>query len=320
MKDSKQLYKELSKDFETEKYYTFAKRGEGMLQTRENNGKRIFLVNTEKKEAWELVGETGAFSLWNASAVELSSVFGLTELAQRNAMSVKVPYYFGIEDYENGITLVMWTLQPDGRYYADSDGYGMTNDEEINLYAYIDKEGYILVPFQPMDKELKKSYLSMAERIAANRETVPYVCLNPELTIPFEENHNLKHHKDVLFKVFYGMMLKLSAMVAAKEDDREYNGELSVLTAINPGPDKHLDYALYANETGEHTDKYELMGLSLLYENSNEPIGCKTPFGVLSSLEISEIMTNKESIQLLFNDFVESAEMILSGNLPQSEI
>lgn len=76
MKDSKQLYKDLSADFKEEKYYSFADRGEGMFQVRENNGKRLFLVNKEKKEAWELVNAAGTFSLWNASAVEetLSSV------------------------------------------------------------------------------------------------------------------------------------------------------------------------------------------------------------------------------------------------------
>lgn len=51
MKDSKQLYKKLYADFNTENHYSFADRGEGMLQAHENNGKRVFLVNEEKKEA-----------------------------------------------------------------------------------------------------------------------------------------------------------------------------------------------------------------------------------------------------------------------------
>ena len=164
MKDPKQLYNQLSKDFEKERFYNFAERGEGMLQAYEKNGNRIFLVNTEKKEAWEFVGVTRTFSLWNASAVKLPSTFDLPELARRNAMAVKAPYYFGFGEYEKGVTLVVWTLQPDGCYYADEDGYGMTDDDEVNLYAYIDREGHILVPFQPMDDDLKHKYRLQAEK------------------------------------------------------------------------------------------------------------------------------------------------------------
>lgn len=317
MKDSKQLYAELSNDFETEKYFNFAKRGEGMLQGHENNGKRIFLVNTEKKEAWELVGVTGIFSLWNASDVELSSVFDIPCRAQRNAMSVKAPYYFGFEEYGNGVTLAVWTVQPDGCHYADSDGYGMTDDEEVNLYSYIDKEGHIIIPFQPMNEDLKQRYRLQAEKIAANRETLPYVCLNPELTIPFEKNYNLREQKDVLSKIIYGMMLQMSAMAVYTDEDREYDGTFSVLSAINPDTNRHLDYALYAKLVDGYEDKFELTGLTLLYEEGNAPVGCRTPFGEFSSSEISEIMENKESAALLFDDFVESAQLILSGNLPQ---
>lgn len=319
MKDSKQLYKKLSADFKTEKRYSFADRGEGMMLTRENNGKRVFLVNKEKKEAWELVNALGTFSLWNASAVEISSIFEMQGGAQRNAISVKVPYYFDIEDYSNGVTLVAWTLQQDGCNYADSDGYGMTDDEEINIYAYIDKEGHIIVPFQPMDYNLKERYRPMAEMIAANRETLPYVCQSSELTIPFEENYNLKSHEELLFKILYGMMLQMSAMAISTDEDREYDGTFSVLTAINPTPEKHLDYALYAKETEEDSGRYELTGLTLLYEDGKDPVGCRTPFGEFNSLEMSEILENKESVRLLFDDFVESADMILNGKLPQTE-
>ncbi|MBP3854779.1 MAG: hypothetical protein IK990_04070 [Ruminiclostridium sp.] len=37
--------------------------------------------------------------------------------------------------------VIYWTIQPDGRYYADSDGFGGENQDEITLYIYIDDEG-----------------------------------------------------------------------------------------------------------------------------------------------------------------------------------
>lgn len=35
----------------------------------------------------------------------------------------------------------MMQINPDGRYFADEDGYGMTDDEEITLVGYIDRRG-----------------------------------------------------------------------------------------------------------------------------------------------------------------------------------
>lgn len=115
------------------------------------------------------------------------------------------------------------------------------------------------------------------------------------------------------------MMLQMSAMAVATDEDREYDGSFSVLSAINPDPAKHLDYALHAKESGEQSDKFELTGLTMLYVGDNDPVGCRSPYGEFSSLEISEIMENKESIQLLLNDFIEAAEIVLNDNLPKSE-
>ena len=40
-----------------------------------------------------------------------------------------------------------WTVQPDGRYWADEDGYGMTDDNQVTLYALFNKEGRFITLF-----------------------------------------------------------------------------------------------------------------------------------------------------------------------------
>lgn len=40
-----------------------------------------------------------------------------------------------------------WMVQPDGRYWEDEDGYGMTPDNEVVLYALFNKEGRFITPF-----------------------------------------------------------------------------------------------------------------------------------------------------------------------------
>lgn len=53
-------------------------------------------------------------------------------------------YYFSV--FGEGM------MQGRDQYYADSDDFGMTDDDEINVFALIDKKAHILVPSQPMHK------------------------------------------------------------------------------------------------------------------------------------------------------------------------
>lgn len=51
------------------------------------------------------------------------------------------------ERWEDGYRC-LWEIQPDGRYWADEDGYGAENDSEIILYADPDGNGMFLSPFR----------------------------------------------------------------------------------------------------------------------------------------------------------------------------
>lgn len=48
---------------------------------------------------------------------------------------------------ENDLLDFYWTVQPDGRYYADEDGFGMEDDEEIVLVTGMDRQGRFTGPF-----------------------------------------------------------------------------------------------------------------------------------------------------------------------------
>lgn len=60
-------------------------------------------------------------------------------------------------DFSGGITALSWTLYPDGIYFADSDGYGMEDNDEETVYAVIDTDFQIIEPFRPIDDV--KAYL-----------------------------------------------------------------------------------------------------------------------------------------------------------------
>jgi len=63
-------------------------------------------------------------------------------------MDNKTQFRFWIYEYKDGKATVEWTLQPDGRYFADEDGFGWEHFEEVTLYSSIDTNGVFTEPFK----------------------------------------------------------------------------------------------------------------------------------------------------------------------------
>lgn len=55
------------------------------------------------------------------------------------------------DDFKDGYCGFTWTLHPDGRYYADEDGFGAEDDEEVRICVILNANLDIVVPWQPMD-------------------------------------------------------------------------------------------------------------------------------------------------------------------------
>ena len=49
--------------------------------------------------------------------------------------------------FQDGKAEFRWLLQPDGRYFADDDGFGAEDCTEIWLHSYVDERGRFLEPF-----------------------------------------------------------------------------------------------------------------------------------------------------------------------------
>ena len=64
-----------------------------------------------------------------------------------------------IGDYQDGLAYVSWMLYPDGRYFADEDGFGMEDNDEVNISAYIDTQCRVVVKFQDMEDDGKRRRL-----------------------------------------------------------------------------------------------------------------------------------------------------------------
>lgn len=129
-----------------------------------------YLLNHNTRRAYE-------FMNWNAHLVgvedndiDWDTIRDVPEkyidrIKTRNALFPSFIYRF-----KNGVAEVKWQINPDGRYWMDDDGYGMTPDEEYNLYGFINTEGKVVVPFRHISdyKELE-GMRSLAEKMAGNK-------------------------------------------------------------------------------------------------------------------------------------------------------
>ena len=62
-------------------------------------------------------------------------------------LSNRTQFRFWIYTFKDGKATVEWTLQPDGRYFEDEDGFGAEDCIEITLYSSLDTNGAFTEPF-----------------------------------------------------------------------------------------------------------------------------------------------------------------------------
>ena len=74
----------------------------------------------------------------------------LSDEEKITAIAVRLSFQFPsfINSYYGGVARVDWQLRPDGMYYMDEDGFGMTPDQEYNIYGFIDRRGQVLSKFR----------------------------------------------------------------------------------------------------------------------------------------------------------------------------
>jgi len=124
--------------------------------------KQLFIVNTALKQVFTIADAKGKLVGFTKDDIDWDNISQLENTG--DAYRMVTSYYFGIEDYHDGLARVNWMLYPDGRYFADEDGFGMEDNEETNVYAYIDTECRVVVKFQDK-KALEKEKALYIETI-----------------------------------------------------------------------------------------------------------------------------------------------------------
>ena len=124
-------------------------------------------MNHNKKTAFEFMDDNETLVTVTEDDVDWKSLKKLPEDAILRAKHLSFHFPSFIRAFKNGVAQVDWQLNPDGRYYMDDDGFGMTDDDEINIYGFIDTEGKVVVKFQMIndDKDLERMRKEAEEKV-----------------------------------------------------------------------------------------------------------------------------------------------------------
>ena len=168
-KDAEWLYEMLG----TEKYKTASYKtydlDEGMTvlcESMEEWWKVRYLLNHNTKRAYEFMNSRRELVAVTENDIDWESLEDLPKEAQDCAKMLSAQFPTFIHKFGNGVAVIRWQLNPDGRYYMDDGGFGMTNDEEIEIYGFIDQNAKIVVKFKNIkDNEELKAMKKQAEKL-----------------------------------------------------------------------------------------------------------------------------------------------------------
>jgi len=133
---------------EDEADYYHRDMGYGMLRFRNKSygNKQIFIVNPALKKVYPISDARGRLVGFTLDDIDWDSV---NKLENNEDAKRLVADYGGLSicDYEDGLARVDWMLYPDGRYFADEDGFGMEDNDEVNITGYIDTQCRVVIKF-----------------------------------------------------------------------------------------------------------------------------------------------------------------------------
>ena len=150
MPEDEKLYEKLSSSVYKDRPYKQRDLGEGMTLVNQVIGeywKPRYLMDNEAKCAYEFMSGSELLQIVSDEDIDWDSLKGIPQNALDRAKAHSFHFPGHIYQYKKGVAEVEWQLNPDGMYYCDEDGFGMTDDEEINLYGAIDRKGKVVKKF-----------------------------------------------------------------------------------------------------------------------------------------------------------------------------
>lgn len=149
------LMADLEKSKEQADYY-HRDMGYGMIRFKNKSygNKQIFIVNPAIKKVYPISAADGKLVGFTHDDIDWDSV---NQLENNGDAERLVADYGGLSigDYQDGLARVDWMLYPDGRYFADENGFGMEDNDEVVVSAYIDTQCRVVVKFHDKKEDEK---------------------------------------------------------------------------------------------------------------------------------------------------------------------
>ncbi|MBQ0058012.1 MAG: hypothetical protein KBT20_10195 [Bacteroidales bacterium] len=145
---SQEKYDKLMKEYKPDGYswkYFFSEKGNGILFCTSRSTHAAYLINTTEKEAVQLIDDNGRMVAFTLEDVDPKVIE--MDVDSCNAENLIARYRFYVYDFRGGQAQVDWTVMPDGRYFADEDGYGAEECAELTATGIIDIHGVMIKPF-----------------------------------------------------------------------------------------------------------------------------------------------------------------------------
>ena len=132
-----------------------------------------YLVDKRKNKRIEFMSENECFCTVTQDDIDWDSLASLEDSCINRARSLNIHFPTIVSSFHNGVAVVRWQLNPDGMYHMDEDGFGMTDDDEVEIYGYIDRKGKVVSKFRHIQKnwDLLKQMRSEAEAAVKARGT-----------------------------------------------------------------------------------------------------------------------------------------------------
>ncbi len=155
MNTAESLYTELKERISRDNGYAVKEWEDGTIRLEVLWGrwwKLRYILDETNHRAYEIIDSDSCFVHFSEEDIDWDSLQGLSKSAIDRAKKRYASFPFHIGTFENDVAEVSWQLNPDGMYYMDDDGYGMTDDEEITVYGFIDRQMNVLARFRYVGK------------------------------------------------------------------------------------------------------------------------------------------------------------------------
>lgn len=144
------MYQLLTTEHYTKGHYKHDDMGEGMTlvwQVIWSWWKPRFLLDHTTQCAYEIMDANYELVTVTDDDIDWDSLKDLPDNAIARAENHNAMFPTLIRRFINGQAKVEWQIHPDGKYWMDDDGFGMTSDQEITLFGAIDRTGNVVEKF-----------------------------------------------------------------------------------------------------------------------------------------------------------------------------